>query len=116
MTAAGATPAATAEAISVCVRGNSTSLAADQRQEGRLEILTERGAHRVVRVAEPAKRLWIGKARLLHHNRRLDVPFGLSKKVARLIRRRAGHDGDDSARAIFQFFGTGMHIDHQVAV
>ena len=92
-------------------------IACSSSPQARLEIFADRLAHGVVGLLQSPERLRQRQPRLLHHDRGLDVPLR-ALAAARRRRRRSRpvtHD-DDAAGAILQLLGSGLHVDHQVAV
>ena len=82
----------------------------------RLDVFSDRLAHRVVHLAQARKRLRVGEAGLLHDDRGLDVPVRLLEQPVGVVVVDAGHDVDDAAGAILQLLRAGVDVDHQVAV
>ena len=87
-----------------------------QSPQARLDVLAERLAHRVVRLAQARQRLGVGQAGLLHDDGRLDVPVRHLQQPVGIVVLEAGDDVHDAAGAILELLRSGLHVDHQVAV
>ena len=74
-------------------------------------------ASRIESCALRSRDMALGRgAGLLHDDRGLDVPVRLLQQPVGVVVFHSGDDVDDAARSVLELFGSGVHVDHQVAV